>query len=57
MASIFVIVLFIIEFLSIHVAIWISIVTKSKYIELSMLGYSLILMFVMRYQVETTHII
>ena len=57
MASIFVIVLFIIEFLSIPVALWISIVTKSKYIELSMLGYILILMFVMRYQVETNHII
>ena len=57
MASIFVIVLFIIEFLSIPVTLWISIVTKSKYIELSMLGYILILMFVMRYQVETNHII
>ena len=57
MASIFVIVLFIIEFLSIPVALWISIVTKSKYIELLMLGYILILMFVMRYQVETNHII
>nr|DAE09486.1 MAG TPA: hypothetical protein [Siphoviridae sp. ct96x5] len=45
------------EFLSIPVSLWISIVTKSKYIELSMLGYILILMFVMRYQVETTHII
>nr|DAJ39457.1 MAG TPA: hypothetical protein [Caudoviricetes sp.] len=46
-----------IEFLSIPVALWISIVTKSKYIELSMLSYLLIIMFVLRYQVETTHII
>ena len=57
MASIFGIVLFMIEFLSIPVALWISIVTKNKYIELSMLSYLLIIMFVLRYQVETTHII
>lgn len=40
------------ELLSILIALQVSFLTESKYVEISMLSYLLFLLFIMRYQLE-----
>lgn len=52
MIQIFNTILLFIELFSIPIAMFVSIKTESKTVELVMLGYLLFLLFIMRYQLE-----